>query len=357
MTRPHTTFAPRWRRRAPRAVATLAALALLAVGAGCIADLGTPPGFTRSEAVDVTGDGTVVGNVTTSGGRREAAVLGTDGEWTLLGTGFPGETGWSAAAAANADGLVVGTTGDANAGSTLAFAWDATHGFRTLPIEVPGRPYVKATDVNAAGQVIGTAGTGFLDGDAGFVYGPDGDLTMLDGASRLAIPAALNDAGTVVGTLTSPGGPGGGAWNAAVWAPPDYTPVMLPVPGINRYSAATAIGEDGTIAGDLTKIPEGGGSSSLVGLVWSEGTVTELPGLYQVGGVEGGSVVGAMTWPSTEGRDPAAALWRVGEPEPELLGSLGGASYATAIRDGRIVGTAELGDGGPRHAVRLAPAP
>jgi hypothetical protein len=75
-----------------------------------------------------------------------------------------------------------------------------------------------------------------------------------------------------------------------------------------------------------------------------------LPGLYMAGDIEDGTVVGTITGDGS----PHAVQWVVGEPSPEKLGSLGGASWATALAGTKASGFAEVD--GTRHAVRLAPA-
>ncbi len=204
-------------------------LAVAALVSGCIEDLGVPPGFTETVAVDVTAEGTVLGTGTAADGHREAFLRSPDGDWTLLGAEAPGAPDvWSEAAAVNATGTVVGTSSDGGDVFTeRAFSWTAAGGFQPVPVDVPGFPHSSATDVNDAGQVVGQAFDATANGP-GFLYTPGAGTTVLSpGDFTYAFPTAVNNSGSVVGSLWTPGS-GGGSLAAVVWAPPAYEPVSCP---------------------------------------------------------------------------------------------------------------------------------
>lgn len=332
-------------------------LAVAALVSGCIEDLGVPPGFTETVAVDVTAGGTVLGTGTAADGHREAFLRSPEGDWTLLGAEPPGAPDvWSEAAAINASGTVVGTSSDG--GDTFterAFSWTESGGFEPVPVDVPGYPHSAASDVNASGQVVGQAFDSTANGP-GFLYTPgEGTTELSPGIYYGANPAAINDAGTVVGTVWIPAS-GGGIVRAAVWAPPAYEPEILPAPsGLTSSTRGLAIDEDGTMAGTFSGVFPGQSQSTVIGLIWSpaEGhPYTERPG-FSVYGIEDGTVVGTVS----AGYDPRAAIWQAGEAAPEHLGTLSGGtqSWATDINGEHIVGFA-IGSAG-RRAARYTPAP
>ena len=333
-------------------------LAVAALVSGCIEDLGVPPGFTETVAVDVTADGTVLGTGTAADGHREAFLRSPEGEWTLLGAEAPGAPDvWSEAAAVNATGTVVGTSSDGGDVFTeRAFSWTEAGAFQSVPVDVPGYPHSTATDVNGGGQVVGRVFDATTSGP-GFLYTPGAGTTVLSsGVYQFAFPFAVNESGTVVGQLWQPGS-GGGVSRAVVWAPPAYEPVILPSPATGGPWSilAVAVDDDGTIAGTFNGVLAGQANSTVIGLVWSPAAghpYTERVGL-SVYDIEDGTLVGTV---SSSG-DPRAAVWPAGEPAPEQLGTLPGQarSWATDITGDHIVGYAPGPDG--YRAARYTPAP
>lgn len=347
----------RYARRVGRGLVGGAAVAAL-LAAGCIKDLGTPPGFVESLAVDVMADGTVVGTGTGDDGHREAFLRSPDGEWTLLGAEAPGPPDtWSDAAAVNADGTVVGTTSDMGSFfGRRVFTWDKANGFASVPVALPGFDSFEATDINAHGQVVGYGWAGEAAGSGpGFLYTPGKGTVVLAPPDGLfsARANAVNDAGTIVGSAAPPRG---GA-SAVVWAPPAYEPVVLPITvprGPVTSSHATSIDENGTIGGYVTGAQPDSNGTTLVGLLWapSPGLPHKaLPGLA-VQDVEGETAVGTV---SGEDFSVKAAIWQPGDTEPELLGTLGGYSWATDITGSHIVGYAATE--GTFHAASYTPKP
>jgi probable HAF family extracellular repeat protein len=151
-----------------------------------------------------------------------------------------------------------------------------------------GSAYVRAEDINDAGQVVGT-----LEGIAGqhpFITGPDG-IGMTDLAPNSSGRAfGINDAGQVVGDL----------WTNFVYAfvtGPNGSGVALLGTLGGTYSSAKAINDMQQVVGD--SYPENG----------------QLPNAF---------ITGPMAFPTTAG-----------------MRSLGTATYSTAVdinNDGQVVG-------------------
>lgn len=148
--------------------------------------LDAPDGGSAPVVANVTADGLAVGSATVSS--KESAVLwGVDGTPVVLP--IPGAADYTHAAAKSiADGVAVGNTSKF-AGNTsfggAATGWDA-HGavdLNTLVEDLPeGVSLQSASDINEAGQIVGTAATGA--GARGYVLTPvteaeEGEVTTI----------------------------------------------------------------------------------------------------------------------------------------------------------------------------------
>lgn len=85
-------------------------------------------------------------------------------------------------------------------------------------------------------------------------------------ATQLTV-AAINDPGVVAGSLTD-----GSPQIATTWAPPDYKPTTLPLPGDTGISAGTRIANDGTVLG---RICDSLGQHCRW-VTWKNGTITPV---------------------------------------------------------------------------------
>jgi probable HAF family extracellular repeat protein len=114
----------------------------------------------------------------------------------------------------NENGQIVGWSLDAEA-NKLAFVWSPESGMTALPFPAPGATLVEAISINNWGLAIGTASVPrevapsvFRQQTRGYLWSPDGgviDLGDLNPATDDAIlitPAAINDFGLVVGTIS-----------------------------------------------------------------------------------------------------------------------------------------------------------
>ena len=121
-----------------------------------IVSLGTLPGFTHSEAVAISENGTIAGVASgvTEFPNRSQAVLWQPGGLAIQNLGaLPGGTD-SLARDVNNRGEVVGTS--TSAGGSRAFIWTAATGMRDLNalVTVPGLVMTDALSVNRRGDIL-----------------------------------------------------------------------------------------------------------------------------------------------------------------------------------------------------------
>jgi probable HAF family extracellular repeat protein len=131
--------------------------AFLWTDSGGMLDLGTLPGHTMSEAVDINNSGQVVGYSSGSGGGRAFLWTSSDG-MKDLGT-LPGGD-YSRALGINNSGQVVGTS--TNSSGTRAFVWTSVDGMKDLNDSVPasGVELSEAYCINDRGQIAALSGGG-----------------------------------------------------------------------------------------------------------------------------------------------------------------------------------------------------
>jgi probable HAF family extracellular repeat protein len=159
---------------------------------GTVLDLGTLGG-PRSVATGINNLGEVVGwaDVGTTSGTYHAFRWDIGSGMHDLGT-FGGN--WATATAVNNSGQIVGTAyirgfpAYPYVGAAHAFLWDPTSGTRFLG-HLPGDTQSEATDINDAGQVVGTSG----------IIGPDPPPDMMHPTYYLARQDFLWQSGTFTG--------------------------------------------------------------------------------------------------------------------------------------------------------------
>lgn len=205
--------------------------------------------------------------------------------------------------------------------------------------------YGYANSINNAGQIAGASLDANFDTHAVIWNRTVGvqDLGFLGepaaGYHRFAMAHGINNLGQVVGR-----GLVGSDYRAFSWQNGVYTDLGL--------GAATHINDQGLIAGY---------APGFIPVTWTNGVRKNLPALggggtaygHLVNGINNqGDLVGYA--PGTgPGLTKVAVLWRAGKAI--RLGNYPGGttSYATSINDkGQIVGSGNLVDGGPFHALR-----
>jgi probable HAF family extracellular repeat protein len=200
---------------------------------GVMTDLGTLPGDDRSDAKAISDAGQVVGEST----RLEddlpptsRAFLWKKGVMVDLGT-LPGMT-WGVANDINARGQVVGTSGTGWPGSDAhAFVWEKGN-MTSLP--GLGGAESRATGINAAGQIAGSAQTS--TGEWHAVVWRAGRVVDLG----TGIALAINNAGVVVGEDKG---------SAVFWRKGVKGVLSQGDPEVPQYFVATGISSSGLVVG------------------------------------------------------------------------------------------------------------
>jgi probable HAF family extracellular repeat protein len=203
---------------------------------GVMTDLGTLPGDDHSAAHGISDNGQVVGESSKSSYpdifQFRHAFLWNKGRLADLGT-LPDMT-WSVANAINARGQVVGTSGTGWPNTANeAFVWQ--HGQMT-PLPTLGGAESSASDINAAGQIVGGAQT--ASGEWHAVVWQKGTVTDLGPG----VATAINNAGVVVGGDTT---------GAVVYWRNGVKVVLQPASSEeDTYSHADAISSSGVVVGE-----------------------------------------------------------------------------------------------------------
>lgn len=243
-----------------RLVAAVVASASLAAsvpltGQQSFIDTGTlGPVFTTLTAVNNLDQ--AVGWSETGGFDSEHAILWKDGSLADLGV-MPGDTA-SQARGINDQGVIVGESADTTNFRARAVAW------------IDGRIVELAADcvangINNAGDVIlgCTTGSYLRRADATMI-----PIRPLPGYGAVTL-SALNDAGVVVGAMTT----STGRSDAFRWDNGEATILSASVDG--RPSSATAINARGQIVLNVTTFPGAGG---IAPAVWDRGRAVPLAG-------------------------------------------------------------------------------
>jgi probable HAF family extracellular repeat protein len=234
-------------------VAALTAVAPLA-GQATFIDIGVlGPAFSTLWAVNNLDQ--AVGWSETHGLDSEHAILWRDGTLVDLGV-MPGDTA-SRALGINEQGEIVGLSADTTNFQARAVAWIDG---QILDLGFPG---CIANGINNRGQVAVSCGRVVsLRGDPPIAIGP------LPGYTGVR-PAAINDAGVVVGAMVAPDGRS----EAFRWEHGEMTALGASVGG--RPSSATAINDRGQIVLNVTTFPGAGGIEPAL---WDRGRAVPLGG-------------------------------------------------------------------------------
>ncbi len=331
--------------RLPKVTITLAVGQMLCLAAArsaiaqsyTIIDLGAHFGEASSWPDDINADGDVVGSWTPPDQEPRPFV------W-LDGTMFPEDIlhfrAMARATGINSAGQVVGTA--SSDGVESAGVWE-DEVINALPA-LPGHAYSSAEDINDAGQIVGKSAD--FDNEWAVLW----ECSTVDAPERLdervSAALAINAVGAVVGYT----GLVGLGMQAVLWE--NGTAIDLETLG-GEYSTALDINASGQIVG-IAQTADG----VIHAVLWEEGQINDLG--VSPGGVsslayginEHGHVVGQSTL--AEGA-AHAVLWRDGEmidlwesfPEQNL-------AMAVAINDAGQIAVAGLSEGS-FHAFLLTP--
>lgn len=211
-----------------------------------------------------------------------------------------------------------------------------------------------AQDINADGQII--VNTNSLTSTHVLLWeGDEGIEISQEGAAVYGY--AINDAGTVVGSISNPGDDP--SIVPYTWSDGEFT--ILDLLPDSFGGAAVNVNADGLVVGYTEQANESGGHV-IQALAWVDGELTELGALggdssIALGVNAAGQIVGRSTVEGVEYLESAgthATLWENGEPSD--LGTLGDGEYSSASAinaNGDIVGRAAVtsGDTATTHAV------
>lgn len=164
--------------------------------AGGSVDLGTLGG-PYAGALAVNNLGQAVGGATLTDYSEHAFIWDAETGMRDLGVFAGGD--YACAYDINDDGLAVGSARRAD-GDIHAFLWSEDYGMQDMG--VLGGTFSCATAINRSGQVVGISSTAD-GGEAVFLWTADqGMRSLIPLVGRVAInPSAINDSGTVVGTI------------------------------------------------------------------------------------------------------------------------------------------------------------
>ena len=245
MTRPATCLL----RMAAAVLASFAAAAPVAAQTAVI-DI-TPGSPFASGLAEINNRGQAVGMAALGSGDNERAILWQDGRLTDLGAlpDYP----WSAAAAINERGQIVGIATDGH--RSRAVLWDRG---TITDLTPPDWAWCMASDVNNRGDVVGTCARPASANMA--VLWRDGvlvELGVLPGSNESSA-TAINDAGVVIGIARATLEDRSTAFR---WAAGTMRALPMPPGTVNTH--ASDINAAGTIVGMPTG-PSGTGSQPVV---------------------------------------------------------------------------------------------
>lgn len=255
--------------------------------------LDLPGDATQSIAVAINSSGQAVGQIDFANG-QEAVVWDSSGAITRLGF-LPGGSTFSSAQDINDDGHVVGVAGAG--GHYHGFVWDGDGPIEELPTP-SGMTNAFAQAINNDGAIVGSASV---------MYQPD-IAVLWDGGAPVALEplvagasagaSDINDAGQVVGSSATTAPP----WlvrHPVLWDGGD--PIDLD-PSWTGSGWAGAINGDGQVVGYRQIAP-----NQMQAFLWDDGTITTLDPLggdtqSSAVGINGtGTVVGVSQSSSGEG--------------------------------------------------------
>ena len=236
---------------------------------GTITTLGTLPGHLESHGYGLSDDAQVLGVsyppypslayrgfVWRSGTMTELAPLAGDTKTTV----------WAINNAGQAVGFSEGSSGQ-------AVLWQ--NGTVTALGALPGAAASSAADVNLSGQVTGTART---NPPHGFLW-KDGRMTDIGSLGHYSNPAAINDAGQIVGMsgLRPPTGPYDVSAHAFLWQAGLMRDLGTLPGGVLSYAS------DINNLGQIVGASAGGLWRDQRAVIWQDGTITDLNTLLPAG--------------------------------------------------------------------------
>lgn len=244
----------------------------------------------------------------------------------------------SDAVAINAQGQIVGTSAG-DSGAIRSWYWSASTGLQQIGNTRQSHSIVRA--INDAGTVVGTGSV--PGGTESFSWTPTGGMVLLGSDGRaLSDALGINNAGVIVGKWQSSANSN---VQAAMAYPGDSRTFPLGSVSAGYGATATGVNDAGTVVGT------GGSALGQRAFAWTPSTglsVLSVPigtRLSEAAGVNRrNEVVGNITGADGVSR---AAVWQAGGGAPTLLPTIGTYSSGLGINDvGQVVGFG-YGDGPP----------
>jgi probable HAF family extracellular repeat protein len=229
----------------------------------------------QSAAVDLNGLGHAVGTSTLKNGLARAA-LWRNGSIIGLTPELPPYEGTSFASAINDHGHIVGAIDDDSSGFYDGILW--ANGSRTA-LGGLGGAHTRPSDINNAGQVVGTSNTSVELGQPHAFLWQNGvmtDLGLLDAADEDSGANAINANGVIVGTAGRLDDDTGVNYRAFVYE--NGSMRAIPVPSHEAYG--TDINDAGVVVGIMRT---SGAASPYHGWIYVNGVVTNLNSLIPSG--------------------------------------------------------------------------